>query len=140
MKKNYYMVNMQKLLHLAVELHQKGFSGLEVIPSLSPSGVYWRCDFINAKTQEKVSVSNWLQEAYDINVDDLLLDDIAEKFENQHQQFILSCSGEESLYSQWLQNLVSQLERDELPYAFSDYYNDPHYWQTSNGKKIKTLH
>ena len=140
MKKNYYMLNMQKLLQLAVQLHQKGFSGLEVIPSLSPSGVYWRCDFVNANTGDGLSVSSWLHEQFDINAQELLSASITEKFQEQHHDFILSCGGMENAYSQWLKDLVSQLESDELPYAFSDYYNDPNYWQTSKGKKIKTLH
>ena len=139
MKENYYMINMQKLLHLAVALHQKGFLSLEVIPSLAPSGVYWRCDFINVKTREKLSVSNWLQGEFDIDADELQFDDIAEKFENQHQQFNLSCRGSESAYSLWFSEMLKQLEEGELPYAFSDYYNDPDYWQTNTGKKIKTL-
>jgi len=101
--------------------------------------VYWRCDFVNGNSNERLSVSNWLQEEYDINAGELLLDDIAKKFEDQHPQFIISCRGEESLYSQWFRDLVSKLESAELPYAFSDYYNDPHYWQTNTGKKIKTL-
>ena len=67
MKKNLYMLNMQKLLHLAGELHRKGYTGLQVIPSLSPSRLYWRCNFMNAKTEDSSRVC-WNEDCVLINL------------------------------------------------------------------------
>lgn len=139
MKKNLYMINMQKLLHLAGELHRKGYTELQVIPSLSPSGVYWRCDFINANTKDSISVSNWMQENFDIQEKEVSTTEIVKRFEEDHNQFFLGIESEDEYYSQWFSEMLKQLEEGELPYAFSDYYNDPDYWQTNTGKKIKTL-
>lgn len=134
------MLNMQKILHLTGELHKKGCTELHVIPSLSPSGVYWRCDFINARTGERLSVSNWLHEHFEINEMELSTEEIVHRFEEDHRDFLLPTQGKDDAYSQWFSKMLQQLEEGELPYAFADYYDDPNYWQTNTGKKIKTLH
>ncbi len=139
MKKNLYMLNMQKLLHLAGELHRKGYRELQVIPSISPSGVYWRCDFIDAHTQNRLSVSNWLQEHFDIEEMEVSAAEIVHRFEADHRDFLLNIQGKDDTYSQWFSEMLQQLEEGELPYAFTDYYYDPDYWQTNTGKKIKTF-
>ena len=133
------MINMQKLLHLAVALHQKGFWGLEVTPYLSPSGVYWSCDFINADSSERLSVSNWLQESFDIKEKEASTTEIVKRFEEDYNHFLLGSQGKDEYYSQWFSKMLKQLEEGELPYAFSDYYSDPNYWQTNTGKKIRTF-
>ena len=93
MEKKYYMINMHKLLHLAGELHRKGYTGLQVIPSLSPSGVYWRCDFINADSSERLSVSNWLQESFDIKEKEASTTEIVKRFEEDYNHFLLGNQG-----------------------------------------------
>ncbi len=133
------MLNMQKLLHLAVELHKTGFTDLQVIPSLSPSGLYWRCDFVNTDTKDSISVSNWLQEHFDIKQMEVSTIKIIKRFQEDYQDFLLRIRGTDTTYCQWFSDAVKQLEPGELPYAFSDYYDDPNYWQTSNGRKIRTL-
>ena len=65
--------------------------------------------------------------------------EIVKRFEEDHNQFFLGIESEDEYYSQWFSEMLKQLEEGELPYAFSDYYNDPDYWQTNTGKKIKTL-
>jgi hypothetical protein len=32
--------------------------------------------------------------------------------------------------------MLAQLNEVELPYAFSNYYNDRDFWQTSQGKRL----
>ena len=139
MKKNLYMLNMQKLLQLAGELHKRGCTKLHVIPSLSPSGVHWRCDFINADSSERLSVSNWLQENFDIKEKEASTTEIVKRFEEDYNHFLLGSHGKDDAYSQWFSDMLKQLEEGELPYAFSDYYSDPNYWQTNTGKKIRTF-
>ncbi len=57
-----YMSNMQKILYIAKELHNRGFENLRIIPTLSPSGLSWRCKFISTTNPEKDNViaSSWL--------------------------------------------------------------------------------
>ncbi len=133
------MLNVKKLLNLAVELHKKGFTGLQVIPSLSPSGVYWRCDFVNTDAKDSISVSNWLQEHFNIRKQEISVADIVTRFQKDYQDFLSGSRSTDITYCQWFSHALKQLEADELPYAFSDYYDDPNFWQTSKGQKIKTL-
>jgi hypothetical protein len=60
--KNYYMINMQKILFVANELHKRGYENLHVVPSVSPNGLAWRCKFAVMANGEKQSiiVSNWM--------------------------------------------------------------------------------
>lgn len=39
----------------------------------------------------------------------------------------------------WFSYMLAELNDEELTYAFSDYYNDRNFWQTSQGKKIKSF-
>ena len=61
MEKNYYMLNMQKILFVASELHKRGYEKLIIEPSVSPNGMAWRCRFlVNSDEEEQyVIVSTW---------------------------------------------------------------------------------
>lgn len=63
MSLNTYMNNRQKLLYMVEELHKRGFGKLEIIPSISPSGMHWRCTFIDETKNHNLIATNWL---YDI--------------------------------------------------------------------------
>ena len=51
MEPNFYMLNFQKILYVAGNLHKKGYENLRIVPSLSPSGLSWRCSFIENKDE-----------------------------------------------------------------------------------------
>ncbi len=132
---------MQKVLHLAKELHNRGYEKLRVLPSLSPSGLYWRCSFsIQGKTKEQISSSNWIQEfnrqENEIIHSVTLLTDL---FENEYKDFLEKCKGEDKKYSKWYRKMLESLQTDELPYAYADFFTAKGYWQTSKGNQIKTL-
>jgi hypothetical protein len=61
-QKKYYMINMQKILFVARELHKRGYENLHVVPSVAPTGLAWRCSFVTMSNGEKQSiiVSNWI--------------------------------------------------------------------------------
>lgn len=139
MDKNHYMINMQKVLHMAGILHTRGYENLHVIPSLSPSGLSWRCSFINAFHDETIA-SIWIQQQIDINnesVPDVI--ELTNMFERENFNFLRSCIGKNKQYIEWYRRMLQGLEEEELPYAVSDYFSPCDHWRTSRDKKIVTL-
>ena len=65
--------------------------------------------------------------------------ELADLFEREFFGFLQSCKGENKKYTMWFSYMLAELNDEELPYAFSDYYNDRDFWQTSQGKKIKSF-
>ena len=142
MEHNPYMLNMQKVLFIAHELHQRGYENLRVIPSKSPSGMSWRCFFISTTDSEKENVfaSGWMERLVNNETNDAeSIEELANLFEREHQSFLKKCQGENPQYLEWFSQMVSVLKKEELPYAFADYFGPTDYWQTSHGNKIYTL-
>lgn len=131
---------MQSLLFLAEALHAKGYENLKVVPSLSPSGLYWRCSFVTSETNREfdVIVSSWLQNYYAVSVEqvELNIKELTDKFIEDHKDFLAKCIGRNTEYVTWFQDVLELLKKEELPYAFSDYFGPTTYWETSLGKKI----
>jgi hypothetical protein len=133
------MINMQKVLHMAGILHTRGYEKLHVIPSISPTGLSWRCVFITMDS-EPVIVSSWIQQQMDINNESVLDSiELAKRFERENFNFLRSCIGENKEYIGWYSRMLDTLEEEELPYAFSDYFSACNHWQTSNNRRIVTL-
>lgn len=42
------------------ELHKRGYEKLRVVPSLSPSGLSWRCEFVT-NSGKSFCASNWIE-------------------------------------------------------------------------------
>ncbi len=131
---NYYMINMQNLLHLAKELHNKGYGNLRVTPSVSPSGMSWRCEFMCGR--EEIFASNWLYDLGDILERQIDPTDMLQQFEREHGTFLANCKGENQRYTNWFAEMCNSLQEGELPYAFSDYFSATDHWQTNLGRKI----
>lgn len=139
MDRNFYMLNQQKILLIAKNLHQKGFENLKIIPSLSATGLAWRCSFSSWKFQDlSLVVSDWLNQFCDISEKEVQIDinDLTDKFIEQHKDFLEKCIGINEEYKTWFINTVEILEKEELPYTFSDYFGPTNFWKTSIGKKI----
>jgi len=143
MEPNFYMLNLQKVLFVAGELHKRGFENLRVVPSLSPSGVYWRCFFITMVNREEINVlaSNWLQENYDCKEKEIgfSIEKLADDFLEREQEFLQHCRGKNEEYVQWFQKMLQTLKTEELPYAFAEYFSPTDYWQTSQRNRIPIL-
>jgi hypothetical protein len=138
-ERNIYQINMQKLLHVASELHLRGYEKLRVVPSVSPSGMSWRCLFV-AEPENGIITSTWLsQYSHNEREIEYSIIELTELFEREHMRFLESCKGKNKDYVEWYQNMLSHLEEDELPYAFDDYFSPTDYWKTTNNQKIKTL-
>jgi hypothetical protein len=139
MDKNHYMTNMQKVLHMAGVLHTRGYEKLHVIPSLSPSGLSWRCNFMTLDT-EPIIVSNWIFHQFDVNaISEIDIFELVNRYEREHFNFLRTCIGSDSRYVDWYRRMLDSLEDEELPYAISDYFSPCDHWQTSRGKSILTL-
>jgi hypothetical protein len=131
MSKNYYSINMQKLLYIIRELHVRGFEKLRIVPSLSPSGLSWRCSFISDINQERDSIiaSNWIQGVHPIQEKSKhSIGELTDLFAREHLDFVNTCRGENSEYVKWYSNILHDLKEGELPYAFADYFTPTDYW------------
>jgi hypothetical protein len=143
MEENYYMINLQKVLYIMQELHKRGYEKLRLIPSVSPSGMSWRCSFL-AQTSDRndvLIVSNWIQDKieYKEREIDRSISDLADSFEREHFDFMAKCKGENEMYVEWYGNMLSKIQRGELPYAFDDYFGPTNYWKTTKQQQIFTL-
>jgi len=142
MSENYYMINMQKLLYIVKELHNRGFEKLRVVPSISPSGLAWRCSFLSDNDSERMTViaSNWIQDFFSVRVEiEYPMEELTNIFEKEHFDFLILCKGKNMDYVEWYSDMLLKLKEGELPYAFSDYFSPGDYWETTQGQKIYTL-
>ena len=141
MDNDFYSTNRQKLLFMAKELHKQGYGKLRVIPSLSPSGMYWRCSFFNEEKRELIA-SNWLSEYENGNSKKEIqqkAQELAALFIKENFDFLKHCRGVNEEYEKWYSGMLEKLTKDELPYAFADWEIPQGIWQTSKGNQIKTL-
>ena len=141
MSSNLYMFNMQRVLFIAAALHEKGYGKLKIIPSLSPSGLSWRCSLIS-ETDREVIVSKWIQHKFDISLNRIepSISQLADLFIEEHKDFLKQCIGNNKEYIDWFKGILEILDEEELPYAFSDYFGPTVYWLTSLGKKLYLIH
>jgi hypothetical protein len=142
-KKNYYMINMQKLLFVASELHKRGYEKLHVVPSVAPNGLAWRCNFVVnlGKKNQSIIVSNWIREF--INDDDNEIkqspQELSDLLEKENMDFLVKCRGENREYVEWFNEMLNKLKEGELPYAFDDQFWSTDFWKTTLDNKIEIL-
>jgi len=141
--KNYYMINRQKILFVARELHKRGYENLHVVPSIAPTGLAWRCrfDVISNGEKQSVPVSNWISQFVENENKEIEQShqELADLFEKEEADFLEKCKGEDREYAEWYSEMLNKLEEEELPYAFGEYFGSAEFWETSLHKKIKTL-
>lgn len=140
MKSDAYLSNRQLLLFMVRELHKLGFEKLRVIPSISPSGLHWRCQFINTSKYGECYASNWIGEK-EINAEEIKLSagELANEFIKDNPEFMEPCKGKNKEYTKWYSEMLDGLQKGELPFAFSDDYSRKGYWKTNLENEIKTL-
>ena len=142
MDNNFYMKNRHKLLLMVGELHNRGYGLLRVVPYMSPSGVYWRCDFVDKSTRTHLATAQWifdLEEGRKCKELKLTPMEMAETFIKEHWEFLELCKGNDETYIKWYSQMLTKLDDDELPYAFADYFSPCGFWRTSKGKEIEIL-
>ena len=142
MSKNYYSINMQKLLFVVKELHSRGYEKLRIVPSLSPSGLSWRCSFVvkSGSQLKSIIASNWLQDVMNVSSkNEYSIEELTDMFAREHQHFLAHCKGKNKEYVEWYSKMLLTLTEGELPYAFADFFPPTDYWKTSKLQKIPTL-
>jgi len=135
------MINMQKLLFMVRELHKLGFEKLRIVPSISPSGLCWRCEFIS--DVDRIVVSNWIDQLNGSDNQEIKFtpQELAELFTNKRFDFLETCKGANKQYVDWYSQMLDTLNEGELPYAIdgSDYFEAIDFWKTTEDNKINTL-
>ena len=139
MEENFYYSNRQKLLKVAMELHHAGYEKLRIVPSLAPSGMYWRCEFLSADKSARCNTSNWIFKIENENILKEILasaKELAKIFILENSLFIEKCLGKDAAYVTWYKNVISNLKEGELPYAFADWEIPTDTWATNLDRKI----
>jgi hypothetical protein len=146
LQKNYYMINMQKILFVARELHNRGYEKLRVVPSISPNGMAWRCAFTVGekeidKINELLAVSPWLETIIKNKEGEInqSVQELTDLLENEIADLLIKCKGKNYEYVKWYSEMLDTLQKEELPYAFDDYFPCTDYWETTLNNKIKLL-
>lgn len=137
-----YALEMQKLLFVVKELHSRGYEKLRIVPSLSPSGLSWRCSFVvkSGSQFKSIIASNWLQDVMNVSSkNEYSIEELTGIFAREHQHFLKYCKGGNKEYTEWYSKMLLTLTEGELPYAFSDFFPPTDYWETSKQQKIPTL-
>ena len=142
-EKNYYSINMQKILFVAKELHQRGYEKLRVEPSVAPTGLAWRCRFFVNSSEEKqaIIVSTWIGRISECDSLEITkpINELTDLFEKENMEFLVKCKGESHEYVEWFSKMINKLQEEELPYAFAEYFSPDDYWETTLNNKIRTL-
>lgn len=135
----FYLPNRHKLMHMVNALHHRGYGLLRVIPSMSPSGMHWRCKFLNPKNDQHLWVSNWLchlEIAGGTGEITHSVEDMADLFIHDHTEFMADCKGIDVAYVHWYSEMLDQLIDYDVPYAFADWQKPKGVWMTFGGKTI----
>ena len=143
MEPNFYMLNFQKILYVAGNLHKKGYQNLRIVPSLSPSGLSWRCSFVTIKEGRIINVyaSSLIQGFDSINEKEieLTIEELTNLFIEKENDFLQNCKGKNEEYVQWFERVLQILKAEELPYAYADFFSPTSFWKTSLENEIPTL-
>lgn len=116
---------------------------MRIIPSLSPSGLSWRCSFLTNEGDRRLNLiaSNWIQEFYEINDKEIELniEELTNLLIEKENEFLRNCKGKNEEYVKWFENVLQNLKEEELPYAFADYFSPINFWKTSLENEIKII-
>ncbi|HAO08159.1 MAG TPA: hypothetical protein DCQ50_14505 [Chryseobacterium sp.] len=92
------------------ELHKRGFGKLRIIPSLAPTGMAWRCSFINETKENRFIASNWIAQHENENSKaaiKLTTQELADLFIKENFEFINHCKGENEEYEKWYSEMLA---------------------------------
>jgi hypothetical protein len=123
------------LLLLVRELHLLGYERLRIAPSMSPSGVHWRCSIAPASDilrahgarlaqgSRAASYSSASERAYFGWEDTEGADPrrLAERFIERFPEIAAAGRGADPAYATWYAEMLRSTEPDALPIAFADW-------------------
>ena len=126
----------RNLLLMVAELHTRGYESLHVMPCMSPSGAYWRCD-IGPADRDSVEPYGGVQsplarysssnKAAYYDWDDcagLSVEALADRFEESFADVVAASDGADPEYVQWFADMLTQTEPWGIIYAFADWDHD----------------
>jgi len=125
----------RRLVLMLRELHCQGYARLRLVPSMAPSGVYWRGCITHVgnvlKSNGAIAFDNMKLAMYttgqgdhhfgwDDAVNDTP-DELATKFIERFPDIIELGRGDDSDYVRWYAEMVEATEPEGLVYAYSDW-------------------
>jgi hypothetical protein len=127
-----------RVLAMVGELHKRGYQRLRVMPYMSPSGCYWRCEISTASvfyrnhgalfndwamSDDEVARYTSGQDNHYFDWNDAEQDDarsLADKFLRLFDKLAESGKGWDYPYAGWYQRLLGLAEAGRLPVVFAD--------------------
>jgi hypothetical protein len=121
-------------------LHKLGYQRLRIGPGMSPSGMYWRCSVTHVGNidadhgalvvDESSDVATYSSGAGDrfFGWEDARGDspeDLARKFVERFPVIARLGRGDDEDYAKWYDEVVSLAKAGDLPYAYSDWSDQP---------------
>lgn len=132
--------NATAVLMMVSELHKLGYQRLRICPGMSPSGMYWRCSVTNVENIKSDHGALMVDESADVVTyssgagshffgwDDTSGDgpeDLARKFVERFPVVARLGRGDDEDYAQWYDEVINVAQAGDLPYAYSDWLDEP---------------
>ncbi len=105
-------------LEMVEALHRRGLERLRIIPSIAPSGLYWR---LSVQAMSCDDVDRWTSGNPDEGLDG---EQLADRFVAEHPALAEAGRGHDPAYAAWLSRVVELARQDRLPYFFADWETD----------------
>jgi hypothetical protein len=130
----------QRVLLMVHELHKRGYQRLRIMPGMSPSGAYWRCNVTPvsnilrshgamSRDFERLSANytSGMEDAY-FGWEDargVAARALADKFLSRFPEIAGAGSGRDWEYVGWYVEMLGVAERGHLPISYADWYDTP---------------
>lgn len=125
-----------QVLEMVHVLHGRGYERLRIEPGMSPSGMHWRCGITHAGNMDPENgalcaggcgnqivlyTSGMRDRFFDWDDGpDLSLDQMANRFLEQHHEICGPGLGDDPEYVAWYALMLSLARKGELPFAYDD--------------------
>ena len=126
----------RRLLEMVRVLHRQGYERLRIYPGMSPSGCYWRCEFLPSEMTFKVIQIRTMDpesRLRDTRVDRRQItlggptrfqippDEIAAKFVDRFDDLSKASKGKDPAYVSWYSRMLDETAPNGIVYAYADY-------------------
>ncbi|GLC27763.1 hypothetical protein [Roseisolibacter agri] len=128
----------QRVLSMVHELHKRGYQRLRVMPGMSPSGGYWRCNVTPASnilrthgamardfTALTAHYTSGMENEYfgwqDARTDSARV--LADKFVERFPEIAAAAVGRDWAYVGWYTEMLGIAEQGYLPVAYADWWD-----------------
>lgn len=105
-------------LEMVEALHRRGLGRLRAMPTIAPSGLYWRLSVYVVGCDD---VDRWTSGNPD---DGLGAEELADRFVADHPTLVEAGRGDDPAYAAWLVRAADVARAGWLPYFFADWPTD----------------